>query len=120
MINFFIGAWLSIGSLQGQSDTTSVVLVEWWHTTDITIAQDIARYTITDSIRNYQIYGVERIYSVLEGIPEVTYLLGLTTERLPYKTFMYCIVEDYGVDYFYHWGFLPRYIQKPTITLNIL
>lgn len=105
MINFFIGAWLSIVSLPGQSDTTSVVLVEWWHTTNIDTALDITRYSITDSVKDYKIYSVYRVFYVPEGIPAVTYLVGLVIEKIPYRTFLYCSARDYGIDYFYHWGF---------------
>jgi len=105
MISFFIGAWLSMSSLPGQSDTTSVVLVEWWYTSDINIASDITRYSIVDSIKEYKIYSAYRVYFVREGIPVTTYLFGLIIEKIPHKTFLYCVVEDYETDYFYHWGF---------------
>jgi len=118
MINFFIGCWFSISPLAGQSDTTSVLLVEWWHQTDINIASDISIYSISDSIRNYKIYNIYRVYVVPEGIPKNTYLFALVIEKIPYKTFCYCKVKGYDTNYFYHWGFLPNKIPTPKVQMK--
>ena len=117
MINFFIGAWISISPFQGQSDTTSVILAEWYYQTDTTIAYDVSRYTITDSVRDYRVYSLSKIDSVPEGNCAITYLVGLVVEKIPHKTFLYCTVKDYGTDYFYHYGYLWR-AEKPITYLR--
>ena len=118
MLNFFIGAWISISPFQGQSDTTSVILAEWYYQTDTTIAYDISNYTITDSTRDFIIYSLEKIDSVPEGNCPITYLVGLVTEKIPYKTFLYCTAKGYGTDYFYNYGFVPNKIQTPNLELR--
>lgn len=116
------GAWLSISPLQGQSDTTSVVVIEWWSGVGVSWTNDIAKYTITDSVINYKTYSLTRIDSIVEADgyvikPKNTYLYTLVTEKLPHKKFLYCIVQGYGVDYFYHYGFVPNILDKPRGTL---
>jgi hypothetical protein len=122
LINLFIGAWLSISPLPGQSDTTSVVLVEWWHTADKTITFDIELYSITDSTKDYVIYDIIKIDSIINTSgfierPVNTYLYGLVTEKIPYKTMMYCTARGYGTEYFYHYG-KTDVIKTPGVELR--
>lgn len=122
MLSLLVGAWLSISPIQGQSDTTSVVVIEWWHTISQDSTFDINLYTITDSVKIYKKYAIIKIDSLLDSegwaVPNHTYLYGLITERLPYKKMLYCFTEKYGYDYFYNWGFVPNIIPTPTTGLG--
>lgn len=121
MLNLFIGAWLSISSLPGQSDTSSVVLVEWYKDMNLTTAYDLSLYSITDSSRYYAVYDIFKVDSIIatDGFiekPKNTFLFALVTEKLPYKKFLYCAVKGYGVDYFYHYGFSPNIFDSTNVS----
>ena len=123
MWSLFVGAWLSISPLPGQSDTTSVVIVEWWAGVGKVHTNDISIYTITDSIKNYKIYEIAELDSIVEldGFvekPKNTYLYRLVVEKIPYKKFMYCTAKGYGTDYFYHYGFTPNNIKTPMVEIR--
>lgn len=125
MLRLLIGAWLTISPVQGQSDTTSTVLVEYSETMHIDGLLDVNNYRVTDSIRDYKIYRIG-IVQKIDGIQtKDTSVVALITERLPYRTDFWVIVQnvkdkagnkigEHNKAWFWFNGFAPNKINKPT------
>ncbi len=109
MLSLLVGAWLSISPLEGQTDTTSVVVIEWWHDVNKDSVFNMDYYTVTDSVRDYKIYAIYEIDSLLNisnttgdslwDVPINTYLFGLIVEKVPCMAEMYCWTKTHGYDF---------------------
>lgn len=129
MLPLFIGAWLTISPLSVQSDTTSVILLEFSETMSIEGLLNVSNYQITDSIKNYRIFSIGIVKSI-DGIQtKDTSLIALVSGRLPYRTEFWVIVTgvkdkagnligDKNKAWFYFDGFRPNRIPTPSVMLN--
>lgn len=129
MLNLLIGAWITISVFAQQTDTTSMVLLEFSETMSIEDLLDVSNYKITSEGTEYKIYKIGIVNKIEDITPKDTSMVVLITERLPYKKEFFVTVEnvkdkagnkigEHNKAWFYFNGFAPSKLETPRVDLK--